>query len=78
MALCKTQVNRSLLFQFFCEEGWQDYHQREMDGYQYQHHFGQKNNCNDNCNDFSDFNEITAHLDKLIMLYFGQLTNKMI
>ena len=31
----------SLLFQFFCEEVRQDYHQREMDGYQYKHHFGQ-------------------------------------
>ena len=41
VALCKTQVNSSLPFQFFCEEGWQDYHQREMDGYQNKNHFAQ-------------------------------------
>ena len=48
-----------------------------MDGYQYKHHYSHKNNCNDNCNnDFSDYNEIIAPLDKLIMLHFGQLTSK--
>ena len=28
-----------------------------------------KNHCNDNCNDFSDYNGIIAPLDKLIMSY---------
>ena len=31
-------------------------------------HYSQKNHCNDNCNDFSDYNDIIAPLDKLIML----------
>ena len=35
----------------------------------YNLHFSQKHHCNDNCNDFSDFNDITAALDKLIMSY---------
>ena len=33
-------------------------------------HYSQKNHCNDNCNDFSDFNDIIAPLDKLIMLHY--------
>ena len=32
-------------------------------------HFSQKNHCNDNCNDFSDYNDIIASLDKLIMSF---------
>ena len=34
------------------------------------HHYSQKNHCNDNCNDFSDYNDIIAPLDKLIMLHY--------
>ena len=30
-------------------------------------HYSQKNHCNDNCNDFSDYNDIIAPLGKLIM-----------
>ena len=33
-------------------------------------HYSQKNHCNDNCNDFSDYNDIIAPLDKLIMLHY--------
>ena len=29
--------------------------------------YSQKNHCNDNCNDFSDYNDIIALLDKLII-----------
>ena len=32
-------------------------------------HNSQKNHCNDNCNDFSDYNDIIAPLDKLIMSF---------
>ena len=32
-------------------------------------HCSQKNHCNDNCNNFSDYNDIIAPLDKLIMLH---------
>ena len=32
-------------------------------------HYSQKNHCNDNCNDFSDYNDIIAPLDKLIMSF---------
>ena len=31
-------------------------------------HYSQKNNCNDNCNNFSDYNDIVAPLDKLIII----------
>ena len=30
-------------------------------------HYSQKNHCNDNCNDFSDYNGIIAPLDKLLL-----------
>ena len=33
-------------------------------------HYSQKNNSNGNCNDFSDYNDIIAPLDKLIMLHY--------
>ena len=33
-------------------------------------HYSQKNHCNDNCNDFSDYNDIIAPLDKLTMLHY--------
>ena len=29
-------------------------------------HYSQKNHCNDNCNDFSDYNDIIAPLEMLI------------
>ena len=32
-------------------------------------HYSQKNHCNDNCTDFSDYNDIIATLDKLIMSF---------
>ena len=32
--------------------------------------YSQKNHCNDNCNDFSDYNDIIAPLNKLIMLHY--------
>ena len=32
-------------------------------------HYSQKYHCNDNCNDFSDYNDIIAPLDKLIMSF---------
>ena len=35
-------------------------------------HYRQKNHCNDNCNDFSDFNDIIAPLDKLIMSFIDK------
>ena len=34
-------------------------------------HYSQKDHCSDNCNDFSDYNDITAPLDKLIMSFIG-------
>ena len=36
----------------------------------YKGHYSQKNHCNDKCNDFSDYNDIVAPLDKLIMLHY--------
>ena len=33
-------------------------------------HYSQKNHCNDNCNDFSDYNDIIAPLEKVIMLHY--------
>ena len=30
-------------------------------------HYSQENHCNDNCNDFSDYNDIIALMDKLII-----------
>ena len=33
-------------------------------------HFSQKSHCNHNCNDFSDYDDIIAPLDKMIMLHF--------
>ena len=34
-------------------------------------HYSQKNHCNNNCNDFSDYNDIIAPLDKLIMSFIS-------
>ena len=33
-------------------------------------HYSQTNHCNDNCNDFSDYNDIIAPLDKRIMFHY--------
>ena len=33
-------------------------------------HFSQKSHCNHNCNDFSDYDDIIAPLDKMIMLHY--------
>ena len=35
-------------------------------------HYSQKTHCNDNCNDFSDYNDTIAPLDKLMILHNGQ------
>ena len=35
-------------------------------------HYSQRNHCNDNCNDFSDYNDIIAPLDKLIMSFIDK------
>ena len=41
-------------------------------------HYSQKNHCNDNCNDFSDYNDIIASLDKLIMLHYNGNISKIL
>ena len=33
-------------------------------------HYSKKNHCNGNCNDLSDYNDIIAPLNKLVMLHF--------